>query len=78
MSNKNVLADLISGHLTEARTRAERSMRAASVARAGALAQAAADERAMPAHLTRAEVKELRAEARAQAKRLVADLTARG
>ncbi|MEU1426931.1 hypothetical protein ABZ412_07605 [Nocardia sp. NPDC005746] len=77
MSNKNVLADLISGHLTGARTRAERSMRAASVARAGALAKAAADQQAMPSHVTRAEVRELRAGARAQAKRLVADLTAR-
>lgn len=58
MSNKNVLADLISGHLAEARirveqnmTRAERSLtdaehrvRAASVARAAAPARVAQHE----------------------------------
>ncbi|MGW4117877.1 hypothetical protein [Nocardia sp. NPDC004711] len=68
MSNNNVLAEMIAGRLDEARTRAEQSVRAASVARARA------GQQPFP-RLSRAEVKEVRAEARAQAKRMVAELT---
>ncbi|MFJ9369904.1 hypothetical protein ACIRRA_36570 [Nocardia sp. NPDC101769] len=68
MSNKNVLAEMIAGRLDQARTRAEQSVRAASVARARA------GQQPIP-RLSRAEVKEVRAEARAQAKRMVAELT---
>ncbi|MFE3257854.1 hypothetical protein ACFXPS_01005 [Nocardia sp. NPDC059091] len=68
MSNNNVLAEMIAGRLDQARTRAERSVRAASVARARA------GQQPFP-RFSRSEVKEVRAEARAQAKRMVAELT---
>ncbi|MVU80590.1 hypothetical protein GPX89_25485 [Nocardia sp. ET3-3] len=71
MTNYNVLSELIASHTDKARTRAERIMRAASVK-----AHAMAAEQAEPQRLTRAEVEQLRAEAKAQADQLSQDLRA--
>ncbi|MFE3194784.1 hypothetical protein ACFXHA_37670 [Nocardia sp. NPDC059240] len=78
MSNYNVLADLITNHTDQARARSERIMRAAAVKAHAAVAKAeakAADQSA-PQHLSKSEIKQLRAEAAAQAAQLRTDLRA--
>ncbi|APA99484.1 hypothetical protein [Nocardia seriolae] len=69
MTNKNVLADLIAGHLDKARTRAERAIRAASVR---AHAEIAEQRQDFP-QLTKAEIDQLCKSAKAQAAQLSAD-----
>lgn len=76
MSNYNVLADLITSHTDQARAQSERIMRTAAVKAHAAVAKAQekAAEQTTPEHLTTAEIKQLRAEAKSQAARLRADL----
>ncbi|MGW4246768.1 hypothetical protein [Nocardia sp. NPDC004722] len=76
MPNYNVLADLITSHTDQARAQSERIMRAAALKAhtAVAKAQEKSAERTTPDHLSKAEIKRLRTEAKSQAARLRADL----